>query len=154
MSTVAFLGLGRMGGPMTANVAKAGLPVVLYNRTRNKAETLAAEYGLTVVDTPREAAAGRVRGVREQCHCRSHGQVPARCVRLPESTPTAFAMSLAAKDLGLIRALAEQVGVPVPQAVVNHEVLKEAIAAGLGDRDMAAVAVHLRTSVAVPRRVG
>jgi 3-hydroxyisobutyrate dehydrogenase-like beta-hydroxyacid dehydrogenase len=72
----------------------------------------------------------------------------------PETTPTAFAMSLAAKDLGLIRALAEQVGVPVPQAVVNHEVLKEAIAAGLGDHDMAAVAVHLRTSVAIPRRVG
>ena len=55
---VAVAGLGRMGAPMARNLVGAGHDVVLWNRTRDKAERLAAEIGADVVDTPRAVAAG------------------------------------------------------------------------------------------------
>lgn len=64
----------------------------------------------------------------------------------PDGTPAAFAMTLASKDLGLITALAEKFGVEVEQAQANLSVYRRAIAAGLGDRDMADVAVLLRAA--------
>jgi 3-hydroxyisobutyrate dehydrogenase len=57
MTTVAFLGTGIMGFPMARNLAAAGFDVRAWNRTRGKAEPL-AEHGVTVVDTPAEAAEG------------------------------------------------------------------------------------------------
>ena len=42
IGTVAFLGIGIMGAPMAANLASAGFEVVVWNRTREKAEALAA----------------------------------------------------------------------------------------------------------------
>lgn len=58
--TVAFLGLGVMGGPMAGHLAKAGHSVTVYNRTAAKAEAWAAEFGPPGrhATTPREAAAG------------------------------------------------------------------------------------------------
>ncbi|GER14944.1 NAD(P)-dependent oxidoreductase [Variovorax boronicumulans] len=58
--TVAFLGLGVMGGPMAGHLAKAGHRVTVYNRTAVKAEAWAAEFGPPGrhAATPREAAAG------------------------------------------------------------------------------------------------
>jgi 3-hydroxyisobutyrate dehydrogenase-like beta-hydroxyacid dehydrogenase len=55
---IGFVGLGLMGGPMLRNIAKSGIAssLVVQNRTRSKAESLAAEIGATVVDTPREVA--------------------------------------------------------------------------------------------------
>jgi len=55
--TVALLGLGTMGAGMAANLLKAGYPLAVYNRTRAKAEPLAA-LGARVCDTPAEAAKG------------------------------------------------------------------------------------------------
>ena len=52
---VGYLGLGLMGIPMTRNLLAAGYPVVVYNRTRAKAEALAAE-GAQVADSPAEVA--------------------------------------------------------------------------------------------------
>ena len=54
---VALLGLGIMGGGMAQNLLKAGFPLSVYNRTRAKAEPLAAQ-GARIAATPREAAAG------------------------------------------------------------------------------------------------
>ncbi len=55
---VAFLGLGIMGAPMAANLARAGFEVVTWNRTVDKAETLAADHeSVTVADSPADAAA-------------------------------------------------------------------------------------------------
>lgn len=62
----------------------------------------------------------------------------------PETTPVAFSMDLAAKDLRLIVGLAEQLGVPMPQARANQALIGEASARLGGDRDASAVAVHLR----------
>lgn len=51
---IAFLGLGIMGSRMAANLAGAGFDVVVWNRTRVRAE----ETGLEVADSPAAAAAG------------------------------------------------------------------------------------------------
>ncbi len=53
---VGMIGLGLMGRPMAANLVKAGFPVVVWNRTRAKAEEL-ARAGARIAGTPREAAA-------------------------------------------------------------------------------------------------
>ncbi len=53
---VAFLGTGLMGAPMATNVARADLPVTVWNRTPAKAARL-AEYGLRVADSAAEAVA-------------------------------------------------------------------------------------------------
>jgi 3-hydroxyisobutyrate dehydrogenase len=54
--SVAFLGTGIMGAPMAANIAKAGLDVRVWNRTRAKAEPLADVA--TVADSAAAAAEG------------------------------------------------------------------------------------------------
>jgi 3-hydroxyisobutyrate dehydrogenase len=55
---IAFCGLGIMGGPMAANLARSGFELSVYTRTREKAEAFAAEHGATAAATPREAAEG------------------------------------------------------------------------------------------------
>lgn len=55
--TVCMLGTGLMGGPMARNILKAGFPLRVWNRTREKAEPLAAD-GAVVCDTPVEAVSG------------------------------------------------------------------------------------------------
>lgn len=55
---VAILGTGRMGAAMAGTLSGAGFDLVLYNRTRSRAETVAAEVGADVADTPRDAVAG------------------------------------------------------------------------------------------------
>ena len=51
---IALLGTGTMGVGMTHSLLRAGLPVTVWNRTREKAEPLAAD-GATVADSPEEA---------------------------------------------------------------------------------------------------
>ena len=55
---VAFCGLGTMGGPMAANLARAGFDLCVWTHTEGKAERFAAEHGVRAADTPREAAEG------------------------------------------------------------------------------------------------
>ena len=52
--TVGFLGAGIMGAPMAQNIAKAGHDVRVWNRTRNRAEAIAAE-GITVAGSAADA---------------------------------------------------------------------------------------------------
>ncbi|GEL94684.1 NAD(P)-dependent oxidoreductase [Cellulomonas composti] len=52
--TVTVLGTGIMGAAMARNLARAGLHVVAWNRTRATAEPLAAD-GVTVADSPAAA---------------------------------------------------------------------------------------------------
>ncbi len=54
---IAVLGTGLMGAPIAANLAAAGHDVRVWNRTRAKAEPLAAR-GATVTDTPAAAVDG------------------------------------------------------------------------------------------------
>lgn len=62
----------------------------------------------------------------------------------PEDAAVAFTLDLVAKDLELITALGSRVGAPMDQARTGLEIVRAAIAAGMGDRDLSAVAVHLR----------
>src|SRR5690242_17962200 len=56
--TVAVLGAGgTMGFPMARNMAKAGIQIRAWNRSREKAEPLEQD-GATVCDTPAEACDG------------------------------------------------------------------------------------------------
>jgi 3-hydroxyisobutyrate dehydrogenase len=54
---LALLGTGTMGAPMGRNLLAAGHELRAWNRTRERAEPLAAD-GATVCDTPAEACAG------------------------------------------------------------------------------------------------
>ncbi|MDA0180265.1 NAD(P)-dependent oxidoreductase [Solirubrobacter phytolaccae] len=53
---VGFIGLGIMGSLQAMNLAKAGVELTVFNRTREKAEAWAAEHGGTVVDSPKAVA--------------------------------------------------------------------------------------------------
>jgi len=62
----------------------------------------------------------------------------------PEAAPVAFSIDLVAKDLELITGLGARVGAPMAQALAGLDIVRQAIAAGLGDRDLSAIAVFLR----------
>src|SRR5688572_31632749 len=57
MTSVAFLGLGVMGGGMAARLLDAGFQVSVWNRSADRAEPF-RERGETVAESPREAATG------------------------------------------------------------------------------------------------
>lgn len=54
---VGFIGLGQMGSAMARNLIKAGHTLIVYNRTRSRAED-PRQLGATVAESPAEAAAG------------------------------------------------------------------------------------------------
>jgi 3-hydroxyisobutyrate dehydrogenase-like beta-hydroxyacid dehydrogenase len=54
---LAFIGLGKMGMGMARNLLRAGHALTVYNRSRAKAESLAAE-GARVADSPADATRG------------------------------------------------------------------------------------------------
>jgi 3-hydroxyisobutyrate dehydrogenase-like beta-hydroxyacid dehydrogenase len=54
---VAFLGLGIMGWPQAANLARAGFDLTVWNRTRTRAEEFSAQHGAHLAKSPEEAAA-------------------------------------------------------------------------------------------------
>jgi 3-hydroxyisobutyrate dehydrogenase-like beta-hydroxyacid dehydrogenase len=54
---VALIGAGRMGSAMGGRVAGAGHDLVVFNRTRSRADDLAQRTSARVADTAREAAA-------------------------------------------------------------------------------------------------
>ncbi len=53
---VGWIGLGKMGIPMSKNLVKKGYPVTVYNRTKEKTKELAAE-GAKVAESPKALAA-------------------------------------------------------------------------------------------------
>jgi 3-hydroxyisobutyrate dehydrogenase len=54
---VAVLGTGTMGAGMCRNIAAAGLPLTVWNRTRDRAEAVAGD-GVQVADSPADAVSG------------------------------------------------------------------------------------------------
>ena len=53
-SKIAFLGTGLMGGPMCKNLLKSGLPLTIWNRSRNKTKPIEL-LGAKVANSPYEA---------------------------------------------------------------------------------------------------
>jgi 3-hydroxyisobutyrate dehydrogenase/2-hydroxy-3-oxopropionate reductase len=72
----------------------------------------------------------------------------------PDATPVAFSLDLTAKDLGLIAAYAESLGVAMPQAAANRALVREASTGGRGANDFAAVAAELRSRRITPPPAG
>jgi 3-hydroxyisobutyrate dehydrogenase/2-hydroxy-3-oxopropionate reductase len=62
----------------------------------------------------------------------------------PDEAQVAFSLDLVAKDLELITGLGEKVGAPMSQARTGLDIVRRAKAAGLGQRDMSAIAIYLR----------
>ncbi|MBM7791226.1 3-hydroxyisobutyrate dehydrogenase/2-hydroxy-3-oxopropionate reductase [Tenggerimyces flavus] len=62
----------------------------------------------------------------------------------PAETPAAFMLQLVVKDLDLIGALADEVGARMDQRATNRKLAAEALADGLGERDLSVVAEFLR----------
>jgi 3-hydroxyisobutyrate dehydrogenase len=57
MASIAVLGTGIMGGPMARNLARKGFAVRVWNRSRDRAQPLAAD-GAVVAGSPAEAVEG------------------------------------------------------------------------------------------------
>ncbi len=55
LQKVGFIGLGLMGGPMAANVARAGYPLTVYNRSPEKLEPL-LQLGAQAAASPKAVA--------------------------------------------------------------------------------------------------
>jgi 3-hydroxyisobutyrate dehydrogenase-like beta-hydroxyacid dehydrogenase len=64
----------------------------------------------------------------------------------PGRPPVAFSLDLVAKDLDLVLALAIRAGASMEQAATNRQVVRAAVAAGLGDHDLSELATYLRSS--------
>jgi len=62
----------------------------------------------------------------------------------PDQDTVAFSLDLVAKDLRLITALGTRVGAPMAQADTTLGIVDDALAAGMGARDMSAIASFLR----------
>ena len=56
---IGFIGLGKMGSAMAANLLKAGHDVTVWNRSKGRADALVAA-GAHLADTPAQAAQGEV----------------------------------------------------------------------------------------------
>ncbi len=55
LSNVGFIGLGIMGEPMARNLIRAGYSLTVFNRTRDKAETMSGEM-VSLADSPAQVA--------------------------------------------------------------------------------------------------
>lgn len=130
-------------GPLGAGATmKLAVNTVIYglNQSLSEALVLAERAGLdraTAYDVIRSSAAGA-----------PFVEYKRAAFIEPDSTPTAFALALAEKDLGLILELAAAVGTEMPQAKTNLELVRRA---GSGDpgRDIASIAAYLRDSRSV-----
>ncbi len=70
----------------------------------------------------------------------------------PESTPVAFTLQLAEKDLRLVSEFAAGLGAPAQQVLTNLDIVLKAEADVGPEADYASVAVHLRRAVQQARR--
>ncbi|MER6799762.1 NAD(P)-dependent oxidoreductase, partial [Amycolatopsis mediterranei] len=113
--TVAFLGTGIMGAPMAANIAKAGLDVRVWNRTREKAEPLSDVAAVA------DSAASAADGADTLVTMLADG--PAVAEAFEAASPASGTLWLQMSTVGLdwtdrLAALAEQAGVVFVDAPV------------------------------------
>jgi 3-hydroxyisobutyrate dehydrogenase len=112
MQQIAVLGLGIMGGGIARNLLKAGYPVTVYNRTREKAQPI-VEAGATWADTPAVAAAQAdivISVVGDDAASRGiwlgEGGVPQAAGALAAMRPGAVALECTTLSMGWVRELA------------------------------------------------
>jgi 3-hydroxyisobutyrate dehydrogenase-like beta-hydroxyacid dehydrogenase len=127
---IGFIGLGTMGEAMALTLVKAGMRLLVWNRTRAKAEILAAAGA----DVAREAADVFERSATVFLMLVDGGAIDTvldrgwRCLRGPGDGTH-----------GRAREWAGEAGVASPLLDVCHALYGETRALGFGDADMAAV---------------
>jgi len=140
--TVAFLGIGLMGKPMATRLLQAGYPVTAWNRTRGKADELAA-LGATVADQ----AADAVRKADIVLTMLEAGPIVAQVVdaALPGLRPSALLIDMSSTKQSEARALHAKlaeygvrfIDAPVSGGVVGAQAGTLAIMAGGDAKDFA-----------------
>ena len=75
---IGWIGTGRMGLPMAERLLKAGHDVTIWNRTRVKAEPLAAKGGKIVDKLSELASCDVVNSARIVCVCERAGSAAVR----------------------------------------------------------------------------
>jgi 3-hydroxyisobutyrate dehydrogenase len=130
MSTVAFLGLGHMGGPMSTNLVAAGHTVRGFDPVPAAAEA-AAGHGVTVLDSAPAAAAG----AEVVITMLPHGDAVKRCYAeiLPAADESALfidSSTISVEDAREVHALAASQGLAQLDAPVSGGV-KGAVAGTL-----------------------
>jgi 3-hydroxyisobutyrate dehydrogenase-like beta-hydroxyacid dehydrogenase len=140
--TVAFLGIGLMGKPMATRLLQAGYPVTAWNRTRGKADELAA-LGATVADQ----AADAVRKADIVLTMLEAGPIVAQVVdaALPGLRPGALLIDMSSTKQSEARALHAKlaeygvrfIDAPVSGGVVGAQAGTLAIMAGGDAKDFA-----------------
>lgn len=119
MKQIGFVGLGLMGAPMAANIARAGYPLIIYNRTASKAETLQA-LGAKLAESPRAVA------------------------QASEVVVTMLSEAKAVEEVlsgenGLILQNAHTLGASLPASSVIHQLFTAAKERGYAEEDSSAV---------------
>jgi 3-hydroxyisobutyrate dehydrogenase/2-hydroxy-3-oxopropionate reductase len=126
-----------VGGPGAGCVVKLATNLVVHglNQALSEALALAERAGVPKTTTYEVFAASAVAAPFV------HYKRPA--FERPDQTPVAFTLDLVAKDLDLIERLGERVHAQLRQTRTNAEVVRAAIADGLGQHDLSALAQFL-----------
>ena len=126
---VGFIGIGAMGGPMVANVAKAGHDVIIYDTDTGRAAKLAAEIGATSAAKLADLAdaeamlIGKRFGLDQATMIdimdvstgkNFHTQHTMKDHVIGEKYATGFAVGLLAKDVKIAADLGKAVGIDAP----------------------------------------
>src|SRR5215203_6272583 len=114
---VTVLGTGIMGAPMARNLAAAGLEVSAWNRSRERAEPLAAD-GVEVADTPEEAVA-RADVVVTMLADGAAVEAVAGDLEFPDGVVWAQMSTVGLEATERLVARAAEVGVPIVDAPVS-----------------------------------
>ena len=127
-----------LGGPGTGAAMKLAVNAVVHglNQALSESLVLAERSGIDRAAAYQVFAASAVAA--------PYVRYKREAFERPEQTPVAFMLSLVAKDLTLIEALAAETGARMEQTATNHRVVQEAVDAGYGTRDISAVATYLR----------
>jgi 2-hydroxy-3-oxopropionate reductase len=160
MKRIAFLGTGLMGAPMAANLLEAGFAVTVWNRTPDKAQTL-ADQGARLADTPAAAVADADAAVAmlsdgpavsDLLESQGVAEALARdalfvdCSSIPPATARDHAERLAKRGVGHLDA-------PVSGGPSGAEAARLAIMVGGSEADFARGEALLR-AMGTPTRVG
>jgi 3-hydroxyisobutyrate dehydrogenase/2-hydroxy-3-oxopropionate reductase len=127
-----------LGGPGTGAAMKLAVNAVVHglNQALSEALVLAERSGIDRAAAYQVFAASAVAA--------PYVRYKRDAFEDPDGAPVAFMLDLVAKDLALIEALARTAGARMDQTATNHRVVREAVEAGYGGRDISAVAAYLR----------
>src|SRR6478752_3169495 len=136
---IAFLGTGRMGGPMAANLAHGGFGVRVWNRTISRAAALAAD-GAVVASSPAEAVRGAeiVDLLQSTPLGAPYAVQKARSMLAGDFSP-AFALKHALKDAELAAQAAQASGATLTLTSALLPRWRDTAASGHADDDLSAV---------------